>query len=98
MSYFVVIRERAPVWNRSLQISEQEKFAEHASFMNELTEEGFLVLGGPMEEGERILMIAKAESKEEAQKRIEADPWERAGVLKIVSIWRWEVMIGSLKE
>lgn len=98
MSYFVVIRERTPAWNEILQITGQEKFEEHSNFMNRLIEEGFLILGGPMEEGRRILMVVDAEDENQIRERISDDPWSIAGLLEIVSIWRWNIMIGSLEK
>ena len=46
--YFVVIRGQGPAWVDSLPMREQGDWAGHAAFMNTLTEDGFVVLGGPI--------------------------------------------------
>src|SRR5450759_29684 len=51
MTYFAVIRERDSGWDDSRPMHEQENWDEHASFMNALVDDGFVVLGGPLGDG-----------------------------------------------
>lgn len=43
-------------------MAEQEKWGEHAAFMNALVKDGFIVLGGPLGDGTRILLIVDGRS------------------------------------
>jgi hypothetical protein len=56
INYFAVIRERGENWNASLPMRQQEHWDEHAAFMDALAEEGFIILGGPLGDGERVLL------------------------------------------
>jgi uncharacterized protein YciI len=75
---------------------EQEKWAEHAAFMNALAEDGFVVLGGPLGDGARILLIIDADSEGAIQTRLAADPWTPMGLLRIAKVERWEILLGAV--
>jgi uncharacterized protein YciI len=51
--YFVVISEQGPTWDPSRTMREQQLWAEHATFINGLVDEGFLLLGGPLADASR---------------------------------------------
>ena len=57
--FFVVRLERAGPWDFSKGLREQEGWDEHAAFMDELVEQGFIVLGGPLSDL-KILLAARA--------------------------------------
>ena len=65
MPFFVVITEQGPTWAPSVDMRQQDEWAGHASFMNALVDEGFVVLGGPIDTGDRhrARLIVKAESQ-----------------------------------
>ena len=73
MSSFLVTRERGPAWDHSRSMTDQVAWPEHAAFMNLLVDEGFVVLGGPVGEGERVLLVVSADSEAAIRRRIEAD-------------------------
>ena len=75
---------------------EQEKWAEHAAFMNALAHGGFVVLGGPLGDGARILLIIDADSEGAIQTRLAADPWTPMGLLRIAKVERWEILLGGV--
>ena len=52
MTYYAVTRERRENWNARFSMRQQEKWDEHATFMNALIDDGFVVLGGPLGNGE----------------------------------------------
>jgi len=45
---FAVIRTRGPAWQESRPLEGQADWSGHASFMNSLAKEGFVILGGPL--------------------------------------------------
>ncbi|MDQ6922329.1 MAG: hypothetical protein M3170_12085 [Candidatus Dormibacteraeota bacterium] len=75
---------------------EQKKWAEHAAFMNALANDGFVVLGGPLGDGARILLIVDADSEGAVQTRLAADPWTPIGLLRIAKVERWEILLGAV--
>ncbi len=73
-------------------MEEQEQWPEHARFMNELASSGF-ILGCPLGDGERILLVIEAESAEVVSSRLAADPWSATGLLEIVGIDPWSILL-----
>jgi uncharacterized protein YciI len=90
---FAVIRERGPAWDLSCAMREQDAWAEHAEFMDGLAAEGFVVLGGPLGDGKRTLLIVEAESEHAIHDRLAADPWTPMDLLRVESVERWEVLL-----
>ena len=72
---------------------EQAGWDEHAAFMTELVSEGLVILGGPIGDGARVLLIVEADSAAAIHSRFAADPWTPAELLPIVSIEPWTVML-----
>lgn len=72
---------------------EQQAWSEHAAFMNGLAESGFIVRGGPLGDGWRVLHIVEAESEQVIRQRLAQDPWEAMGILRTESVERWTVLL-----
>ena len=98
MSTFAVIREAGPAW-RDGGIYEQPGVAEHATFMNALAEQDFVLFGGPLagtEDGRvRVLLIMNAKSEAEIEHRLADDPWAPTEQLLTVSIEPWKILVGA---
>ena len=95
MTLFAVINTRGPVYRHGRPMEEQEAWRPHADFMNALVAEGFVLLGGPLEEPD-VLLIVRADSAEAIEARLAADPWHRLGLLTIKSISPWTLRLGAL--
>jgi uncharacterized protein YciI len=98
MPYFVVIRERSSTWNWSVPMRRQEKWDEHAAFMDALAEEGFIVAGGPLggqDDAARVMHVVNAPDPDVIEARLAEDPWDPMGMLKTVSIEPWTVLLGG---
>ena len=93
--YLAVTRRLGAAWDSSRPMAEQEKFAEHASFMNALVAEGFVVLGGPLGDGTSILLIVDADTEAAVHARLAADPWTPMGLLDVATIEPWEILLGG---
>jgi uncharacterized protein YciI len=92
--YFLVEMARGPKWDRSRRRREQAGWDEHAAFMDALTEEGTVVLGGPIGEGDgdHTLLIFDLGSESEVRARLAEDPWAGT-ILAIASIRPWTVWL-----
>jgi uncharacterized protein YciI len=95
MSYFAIVREAGPAWDRAKPLREQAAWDEHAEFMNALAEDGFVVVGGPVDGGPKTLLIVDAGDEAEIRSRLDDDPWTAMGLLAIASIEPWEILLGS---
>ncbi|HEX9415910.1 MAG TPA: hypothetical protein VF895_04315 [Gaiellaceae bacterium] len=94
--YFAVMRESGEAWDDSRELTEQERWDEHAAFMNSLVDEGFVLLGGPVGGGPRTLLIVRADSEQAIHDRLDADPWTPMRMLRIASIEPWNILLGEV--
>ena len=56
-------------------------------------DEGFVVLGGPLGDGERVLMAVSADNEQAVEARLAADPWRPMGLLRTAAIEPWEILM-----
>jgi uncharacterized protein YciI len=91
---FAVRLERGGPWDWSRDLREQDGFDEHAQYMDSLVDEGFIVLGGPLEEGRDVLLAISAASADAIRDRLaEEDNWHRNGMLTVKSIEPWTILL-----
>ena len=93
---FAVIRSRGPAWRASRPLEAQEAWDAHASFMNALQREGFVVLGGPLEGTSDVLLVIRAETPDEILERLSADPWTGMDLLRVTRVAPWTLRLGVL--
>jgi uncharacterized protein YciI len=93
MEYFAVTTVHGPNWDSSKSIREQEAWSAHASFMDGLVADGFIVLGSPLDDGERALLIIEAADKDEVRQRLASDPWRPTDMLSVGSVKRWSIWL-----
>jgi uncharacterized protein YciI len=92
MPNFAVTVVHGSGWDASRGIREQDGWDEHAAFMDTLTDEGFVVLGGPLGTGRVLLCVAAADERD-VRARLAADPWEPAGLLIVASVEPWALWL-----
>ena len=90
---YAVRLERGGPWDFSRDMREQEGWDEHARFMDSLVDDGFIVLGGPLEDGGDVLHIVEAPSEEAVRERFAEDNWHRNGMLRLKSVEGWTVVL-----
>ena len=95
---FAVIRARGPAWDHSRPLEGQPEWPAHATFMNGLKSEGFVVLGGPLEGTSEVLLIVRAENEAEVRSRLAADPWSATDLLRVARTAPWTLRLGSLED
>jgi uncharacterized protein YciI len=64
--------------------------------MNGLHSKGFVVLGGPLEGTDEVLLIIRAVDETEIRARLAADPWAANGLLQIARIVPWTIRLGRI--
>lgn len=93
---YAMLRERGEHWNAGLPMRQQEQWEEHAAFMDALADDGFVLLGGPLGEGEKkFLLIIAAESEHAIEARFADDPWTPLRLLRTASVEPWEILLGK---
>jgi hypothetical protein len=88
MMYFVVLRRSGPKWNAELPLEQQSEWPAHASLMDGLVDTGFVILGGPLSDGHRVVLAIKADSEQTVRETLARDPWSETHlVLESVDAW-----------
>ena len=92
--YYLVELRKGPGWDHSRGRREQAGWDEHAGFMDALAKEGFVVLGGPIGEGdgENVLLVIDGQDEPSIRARLAEDPWPE-DLLTIESIRPWSVWL-----
>lgn len=93
MRYFVVTEECGPAWDGSRKRREQDDWDAHAGFMDGLVDERFVVLGGPVGDGMRVMLVIEAASEDEVVARLAEDPWMKTDILRVAQIESWEILL-----
>ncbi|MGH7725637.1 MAG: YciI family protein [Candidatus Eiseniibacteriota bacterium] len=93
---FIVIRTRGAVWDDTQSLEGQRDWAAHAAFMDAMVDEGFIVLGGPLEGTRDVVLVFQAEDRAEIERRLAVDPWTRSGQLVTKECRPWRIRLGSL--
>jgi uncharacterized protein YciI len=90
--FHVVLSRTGPEWDPTKPMEEQTGWDEHAAFMDALVDDGFLVLGGPLEDDMRTVHAVEAESEDEVRARFARDPWSESH-LRVEAIERWTIRL-----
>lgn len=93
MAVFALTEVSGPNWDPSRARREQEAWDEHAAFMDGLVDDGFVILGGPIGDGARVLLVVEAADEDQIQARFAADPWLPMGILRIETIEPWTIWL-----
>ncbi len=90
--FYVVLRRTGPDWAVGHPVEEQSGWEAHATFMDDLVTSGFVVLGGPLEDEERVVLAIEADSVEDVRSTLDRDPWAGSHLV-IESIDAWTIRL-----
>jgi hypothetical protein len=89
---FIAVRVHGPDWDGARPMRDQDGWSAHAEFMDALADDGFIVLGGVLGDGERALHVCDAPDEAAVRARFDADPWTPR-MLELERVERWEVLL-----
>jgi hypothetical protein len=92
VTYFVLMRRRGPQWDPGKPMEQQTQWDDHAAFMDGLVDSGFVVLGGPLADDHRVVLVVEAQSEEEVRDTLARDPWSGSHLV-IDSIDQWTIRL-----
>jgi hypothetical protein len=92
--FHVVVRRSGPQWDRSLPLEEQSGWPEHAAFMDGLVDAGFIVLGGPLADEERVVHAVEAPSEDAVRATLARDPWSETHLV-VDAIEPWTIRLDA---
>jgi hypothetical protein len=96
-AFFVVVRRRGPEWDPSLPLEEQLGWPEHAAFMDGLVDDGFVLLGGPLADEDRVVLAVEAASEEVVRATLGRDPWSGTHLV-IDSVDGWTIRLDGRRR
>ncbi len=73
-------------------MEEQSGWTAHADFMDALVDDGFVILGGPLEDEHRVVLAVEAESEAAVRQTLGRDPWSESHLV-IDTIDRWTIRL-----
>jgi hypothetical protein len=92
--FHVVLLRSGPEWDPSKPLEEQSGWKEHAAYMDQLVQEGFVVLGGPLADDYRVVHAVEAESEEEVRETWARDPWSGTH-LTVGAVEPWTIRLDA---
>jgi uncharacterized protein YciI len=98
MANFAVRLVHGPNWDSSRPIRSQHAWDEHAAFMDRLVDDGFIIVGGPVGDGQQTLHVVEAVDDNQVRARLADDPWAIAGMLQIGAIEPWALWLDSRRS
>ena len=90
--FHVVMRRSGPHYDPARTLEEQSGWPAHASFMDALVDQGFIVLGGPLGDDHRVVHVVEAESEEAVRATLARDPWSETHLV-IDTIDPWTIRL-----
>jgi len=90
---FIVVSAAGPHRDLIRSTREQPSWDDHAAFIDPLVDAGFILLGGPLPDEGGAFMVVRAASEAAIREMLRDDPWYVEGVLRLVSVKRWEVFV-----
>ena len=97
VTFLVVLHRSGPQWDPSQPLEEQSDWPAHASFMDGLVDAGFVVLGGPLADEHRVVLVVEAESEDVIHTRLAADPWSESH-LRTHTIEPWTIRLDARRS
>ena len=89
----IAISSAGPNRDQSKGTREQPFWDEHAVFIDQLVDEGFILMGGPLVDEGGALLIVNANDENEVLEKLKNDPWFEKGILKLDAVKRWQIFI-----
>ena len=90
--FFVVERRSGPEYDPSRPLEEQSGWDAHAAFMDALVDTGFVVLGGPLADEFRVILVVEAESEHDVRATLDRDPWSGSHLV-VAAVDRWTIRL-----
>jgi uncharacterized protein len=98
MPVFAVTTAKDANWDHARDIRQQPFFGQHAAFVDELVEQGVIIIGGPVasEDDDDIALLA-VEAPDEGSLRsiFDADPWTVHRVFRIKAVREWTLWLNG---
>ena len=92
---FMILWAPGPAWVSGKTVRQQPFWAEHATFMDRLFENGTVVLGGPFADASGSLVIVEAENEQEVADLVARDPFVVHDIFALSSLKQWQLFLDA---
>jgi uncharacterized protein YciI len=93
VAYHLIRFGRGPAWDAKRARREQAGWAEHAAYLDRLTEHGIVLLGGPVGDADTdAVLVVEAFDESAALALLAGDPW-LGTVLTLKTIEPWTIWL-----
>ena len=96
-TFLVIVHRTGPEWDGTRPLEGQSGWSAHAAFMDELVDAGFVVLGGPLEDGHRVVLAVEAESVSVVRRTLAEDPWHPSHLV-VDSVEPWTIRLDGTRR
>jgi uncharacterized protein YciI len=90
---FILLFDPGPSWDETREIKQQKYWNEHVGFVDELFEQGKVVITGPIVHYDRIVIIYNARNESEIRITFKDDPFIKNGILHLESVMEWNIRL-----
>lgn len=95
---FILLFDPGPNWDDAKEIEKQNYWNEHVKFVDDLFEQGKVVITGPIVDYDRIVIIYEAQNESEIRITFKDDPFLKNGILFLESVMEWKVRLDQRKD
>jgi uncharacterized protein YciI len=95
---FMILWAPGPAWVPGKTVREQPYWAEHATFMDRLFENGMVVLGGPFADATGSLLIVEAENEHEVADVFAHDPFVVHDIFVLSLLKQWLLFLDARRK
>jgi hypothetical protein len=96
-TFLVTVHQSGPDWDPTQPLEGQSGWEEHAAFMEGLVDDGFVVLGGPVERDRHVVHAVEAESGDEVRAVLAHDPWSGSHLV-VASVEPWTIRLDARRR
>jgi uncharacterized protein YciI len=90
--FLVTLRRSGASYRSGLPLEQQNGWAEHGAFMDDLVDDGVVVLGGPLDDDHRVVLVVDAASEDDVRQTLAEDPWHRSRLV-VDSVEPWTIRL-----
>jgi hypothetical protein len=78
-------------------LEQQSGWPEHATFMDDLVDTGFVVLGGPLADDHRVVLAIEAGSEDDVRATLARDPWSGTHLV-VDTVDAWTIRLDGRRQ
>ncbi len=95
---FVILWAPGAAWVAGKTVREQAYWDEHAAFMDQLFEDGTVIMGGPFSDGTGSLVIVEAEDLNQVSTLFARDPFLVHQIFALRGLKQWQLFLDARQK